>query len=130
MIQIFAITKTQNFEKHGLQTLLEPFITDMQILKNIDITVIRDNKEKFFFKSLLFISGDTPAAAKIGGFKESVAAFGYCPSCRATSDNWTGSFRVSSFQARAINIHREYCRAVTASNLTCAKRTARKRRME
>lgn len=63
--------------------------------------------------SLLFVAGDTPASALLGGFKESVAASRPCRSCLASNDDWMLSFREENFVQRNAETHRNHCDAIT-----------------
>lgn len=88
-IQLYAILKTEYLRKPGaLEKVLEPFMKDIITLENEGISVNLGAETKNFKGSLLFCAGDTPAAAFLGGFKESVSAYRFCRSCLATSEEY------------------------------------------
>lgn len=54
-------------------------------------------KQKTFKGLFLFCAGDTPAAAFLGGFKESVSVYRLCRSCLSTSEQYRNYFYENNF---------------------------------
>lgn len=120
-IQLYAILKTEYLKKPGaLKKVLEPFIKDIVKLENEGITINVGTETKNFKGSLLFCAGDTPAAALLGGFKESVSAYRFCRSCLTTSEEYKNHFRDDSFMIRNKTIHNNHIEIVTDCTLTKA----------
>ncbi|XP_011688405.1 PREDICTED: uncharacterized protein LOC105450321 [Wasmannia auropunctata] len=78
-IQLLAIVKTESLKKdRALGKLLEPFIQDIIKLRTEGVTINVRGNDTIFKGSLLFCCADTPAAALMRGFKESVSAHRLC----------------------------------------------------
>lgn len=113
-IQLYAIVKTEFLKKSGaLEKVLEPFLTDLAKLESDGISVEIRGETKTYKGSLLFCAGDTPAAALLGGFKESVSAYRFCRSCMATSEEYRNHFRESNFIIRNKTMHENHLNIVT-----------------
>lgn len=123
-IQLYAIVKTEYLKKpYALEIILQPFISDIKKLQTDGIDIIVNGDIKNYKGFLLFCSADTPAAAMLGGFKESVSAYRLCRSCMVTTDQWKNHFRESNFPARHKIEHEEHIAAVTDSSITNAAKT-------
>lgn len=86
-IELYGIVKSQYLKIPGaFNKVLAPFVKDIKILKNDGINITVQNKIKNYKGTMIFGSGDTPASALLGGFKESVAAYRLCRTCTTTED--------------------------------------------
>lgn len=84
---MYGITKTEYLKKPGaLDKILEPFMSDIKKLESEEININLRGEIKNFKGSLLFCACDTPAAALLGGFKESTAAYRLCRTCMVTNE--------------------------------------------
>ena len=85
-IFLVAICKTKHLKKHGVRSMLQPFIHDLQVLNSADgCSVEIDGTTMNFRAVLVAFCGDTPASNYIGGFKEGVGgAYRGCRECIAT----------------------------------------------
>lgn len=123
-IQLYAILKTECLKKpRALEKPLQPFMKEIVQLETEGITIHFGTETKNFKGSLLFCAGDTPAAALLGGFKESVAAYRLCRSCLTTSQEYRNCFSDKHFAARNKITHNNHIEIVTDPILT---KTARK----
>lgn len=93
-------------------------MNDTVKLENEGITINVGAETKNFKGSLLFCAGDTPAAALIGGFKESVSAYRFCSSCLTTSEEYKSHFSDDNFTIRNKTIHNNHIDIVTDPTLT------------
>lgn len=99
--QLYGITKTEYLKKSSaLDKMLEPFMRDIRKLESEGINVKVRGNVKNFKGSLLFCACDTPAAALLGGFKESVSAYRLCRTCMVTMNEWKDGFREENFILR------------------------------
>lgn len=118
-IQLLAIVKTSYLKEAGAsQKILEPFINDIKT-QGIDISI--NGFTTNYDGSLLYFSGDTPASALIGSFKESVSAHRSCRTCMITKDELKLNFKESDFILRNINLHEEHLNAITHNTTKAAK---------
>ncbi|XP_043285551.1 uncharacterized protein [Venturia canescens] len=117
-VNLFAIVKTQFLKKFGVDKILEKFVEEINVLQREGIS-IEIGQEKFNYKgTLLFVAGDTPASALMGGFKESVAAFRPCRTCFTTRDEWKTSFSEDRFILRNKETHIEQVNNIDQNHLT------------
>ena len=106
----FAIARAVDLKKHGLDNLLQDFVSTIIELQNgLEVEV---------HKSLLVIKGDliaaicdTPAAALLGGFKESSSfAWKSCRMCNADQITVKEEFNEAKFTLRDMNSYDRQCR--------------------
>jgi len=72
-IQLFAICEKQHIKKYGLNTILRPFVEDLNILGTNNGHPFNVGKGVWYIRgALLAVIADTPASQAIGGFKEGV----------------------------------------------------------
>jgi len=122
--QLYGITKTKYFKKPGaLDKMLEPFMLDIKKLESEGININVRGETKNFKSSLLFCACDTPAAALLGGFKESTSAYRLCRTCMVTTKEWKDKFREDDFVLRNKANHKLHIEAVIDPTITKAART-------
>ena len=96
--------------KHGLDSILEPFVKDLHTLATQGIEVNIDGTQRTFKGALLCILGDNPASNAVGGFKESFSlAFRFCRTCMATNNNFRDHFSLDAFTKRTDTVHEHHC---------------------
>ena len=118
VVNLLAIVKTTTLKKFGVTKVLEKFVSEVNLLQTEGISIIVNGVEKVFKGSLLFVAGDTPASALMGGFKESVSAYRPCRTCMTTNEEWRYSFLERDFVLRNKNDHEDHVTAVTEPGLT------------
>ena len=116
VVNLLAIVKTTTLKKFGIAKVLEKFVSEVNLLQTEGISVIVNGVQKVFKGSLLFVGGDTLAAALMGGFKESVSAYRPCRTCMTTNEEWRYFFLERDFVLRNKNDHE--VTAVTEPGLT------------
>lgn len=117
--QLYGITKTEYLKKHGaLNKMLEPFMLDIKKLESEGININVRGEIKNFKGSLLFCACDTPAAALLGGFKESTAAYRLCRSCMVTTEEWKDKYREDDVILRNKADHMFHIETVTDPTMT------------
>jgi hypothetical protein len=68
------------------------------------------------------VSGDNPASASLGGFKQSASAFRYCRHCFGTENDVQSKFIEADFNIRSSIQHSKNCDVLEMSDLTVAER--------
>lgn len=98
-------------------------MSDIKKLESEGVTINVRGEIKNFKGSLLFCACDTPAAALLGGFKESSAAYRLCCTCMVTNKEWKDRFREDDFILRNKADHESHITAVTDPTITRAAKT-------
>ena len=105
-ISLFAVAKSKDIKKHGLDSILQPFVSDINKLALDGITVGSSN----FKGSLIAFLGDNLGSHAAGGFKESMSfAYRFCRSCMATREQSQDHFLEASFELRTPAEHKKHC---------------------
>jgi hypothetical protein len=112
-IFLLAVAKSVDMKKGVLPLLLEDFMESVKALRSTgglkmqlpcgSVKVTGD---------LIAVLCDTPAAALMGGFKESVAAYKLCRMCHANKDSYKESFRERDFQLRTMQSYLQECAVI------------------
>ena len=113
--QLFAIAKTSDIKKHGIDAVLKPFVEDLKKLSSDGIVVSLNSGTSHSFKgSLVAFLADNLASHTLGGFKESMAfAFRLCRKCMATKEQSQLHFHSSAFKLRTHDEHIKQCQLLT-----------------
>ena len=122
-IQLYAIVKYEYLQKP------KAFEKLMKKLKTEGVNVEVTGELKNYKGSVLFCPADTPAAAMLGGFKQSVNAHRFCRSCTVLITNWQNYFCDTDFIARDRVHHDRDLEAVTDGNVINAARKFWQRRL-
>lgn len=115
--QLLAIAKSSYLKKHGIETILKPFVDDIRKLQTEGISIRIGNVEHNYKGSLLFCAGDTPASAEIGGFKQSVSAYRPCRTCMTNQNQWRTTFNENNISLRHKEEHQRHVEAVNDPEL-------------
>ena len=108
--QLFAIAKTSDIKSYGIDSVLQPFVSDLQTLANEGISVSVKVKSYNFKGCLLAFLADNLASHALGGFKESMGfAFRFCRKCLATKEQSQKAFISSMFEHRTPQEHIKQC---------------------
>lgn len=120
--QLYGITKTDYLKKpDALQKILEPFMLDIKKLELEGININIKDETRNFKGSLLFCGCDTPAAALLGGFKQSVSAYRLCRTCMVMNKEWKDKFREDEFVLRNKIDHNFHMEIITDPITNVAK---------
>ncbi|XP_057336559.1 uncharacterized protein LOC130675088 [Microplitis mediator] len=122
-IQLLAIVKSCYLKQPGaLNKVLKPFIDDIKNLQTQGINITINGVPKNYKGSLLFFSGDTPASALMGGFKESVSAHRPCRTCMFTKDEIKQYVKETDFLLRNKDTHQEHLEAINDNTTQATKK--------
>lgn len=108
LINLSLVATVPIIEKHGLNKILEPFISDLNLLSTQGITLSVCGLQKTYKGALLAFLADNLASNDLGGFKKSFSfAFRSCRSCLATQESYRDNFSCNKFQLRTEIEHRK-----------------------
>ena len=109
LLQLAMVASIPVIEKHGLHTLLKPFVHDLNILATKGIGVNIDGTHKSFKGALLAVLADNLASNDLGGFKKSfLFSFRCCRSCLVTRDTLSAHFYSEAYEKRNDNRHSKH----------------------
>ena len=85
-------------ERHGLNTILQPFINDLNKLSSTGIEVTVNGIQRQFKGALLTFLADNLGSNELGGFKLSFSfSFRYCRTCMVPREDAASSYDACSF---------------------------------
>ncbi|XP_034236312.1 uncharacterized protein LOC117642339 [Thrips palmi] len=113
-INLLAIAKAKVAKEFGNDFMFKDFITDMKRLGTEGVDLIINGTKRRFYGVLLFGCLDNPAAANLGGFKETHSANHPCRNCMVHSSEMCDHFRESKPLLRKLVDHNEHVRKVMA----------------
>lgn len=116
-IQLIGIAQSRIVKKYGLKKALKPFFDEIQVLESDGVTIYVDGNERTYKGTLMFMAADTPAAAEMGGFKQSVSAHCPCRHCMSTHDELKLFYNERYFVLRNKHSHAQHVAAVTEPNV-------------
>jgi len=94
-IQLLAVATSPVIKKYGIDSILEPFMEDLQKLEqDAGYQFIIHNERKSLAGTIAFVSGDNLGSQLIGGFKEGPGAHIKCRHCMGSSDAITFMVRL------------------------------------
>lgn len=123
-IYLLAIAKSVDLKdfEGSMNNLLRPFVDDIRTLQTEGVTIVVQGREINYKGSLLFSTCDNPAAAELGGFKQTMTAYRFCRTCMTTSAQWRHNFRESAYTLRDAETHRDHLAAINGPNIAEADR--------
>ena len=102
--------------EHGIDSILKPFIKDLNVLASQGVTVSLKGITRTFTGALLCFLADNPASNLLGGFKESFSlSYRFCRSCLATNVSYRQSFLPSFFTNRTDSSHQKHCSELSSN---------------
>lgn len=115
-----AIAPVENVKKEGFMIILQDFLQTMRKLKTTGLLV---RQGELLFGDLVAVMCDTPAAAALGGFKESCAfADHFCRTCMASNETYMQHNLESDFQLRTLESYDEQCKVLEKFSLDKRRR--------
>jgi hypothetical protein len=114
-IFLLAVARSKDIKGGGLELLLSDFVKNVNALSTTGLPMEIGGREINVKGDLISVLCDTPAAALIGGFKESVQAYKLCRMCHANKDSYTTTFREEDFQMRSMQSYIEECKIISAA---------------
>ena len=116
-IHLVAVVTSPVIEKHGLNKILEPFITDLNNLATTGVQVKVHGREQIFHGALLAFLADNLRSNALGGFKMSFSfAYRYCRTCLTPNKDAVSSFESKAFIMRSIDSHKKHCDLIDGVN--------------
>lgn len=118
---LLGVINTDVLKKYSYEKLMKDFVDSMNSLSKgryLDI----NNEKRLFHAVLVFHSGDNPASANLGGFKESHFAEKLCRQCLVPKEELYNSFDESSFPPRTGQSHVNQVEKVEAFRRTNANK--------
>lgn len=107
---LYGICPTKSLANSGLDKMLRDFTATVNQLSTEGITMIVNGVEQKIYGTLLYAICDTPAAAALGGYKESSAfADKPCRRCFADQNSLREHFRERDFRLRTLPGHLDIC---------------------
>jgi len=108
-----AIAPVQNVKKHGFLLVLADFLHTLKRLRTCGIYITRGEKRILVRGDLVAALCDTPAAAALGGFKESCAfAEHFCRSCMACKETYKSHQHEEDFDLRTEKKYDQQCKTL------------------
>lgn len=109
-IFLIAVARVKSVQKYGFGVLLRDFTETIAKLREQGINFSIDSRVERIFGDLIFATCDNPAAALLGGFKQSPAwAHKGCRKCNATQVEMKRIFSGNEFVYRDLEVHKERC---------------------
>ena len=116
-IHLVSVAISPIIDKYGLNRILEPFITDLNLLSTNGVSVKVRNCEQLFRGALLAFLADNLGSNALGGFKMSFSfAYRYCRTCLVPNKDAPSSFDSKDFVMRSTASHREHCKSISGVN--------------
>jgi len=112
-INLLAIARYEVAKKYGNEEILKYFVKDMGDLGNgVMLTV--NGESRMFYGILQFVAADIPAAANLGGMKESHFALRPCRVCKCTRYELCDHFHENELLLRRLDEHNKFVDEVEA----------------
>lgn len=106
MMNLAVVATVPIVEKHGLDQVLKPFISDLNILSTIGMTVVNGESSRLFKGALLAFLADNLASNDLGGFKKSFSfSFRFCRTCLVVTNSLSSGTVSSDFEKRTLEGH-------------------------
>ena len=96
-IQLLVLANYTSVAEFGIDVILKPAIEDIKnwyfyancvlvyfFFKENGVTFVLNDGPCHLYGTVTIVSGDNPASAALGGFKQSASAFRYCRHCLGT----------------------------------------------
>ena len=112
-IFLSTIAKVSLIEGYGIDTILKPFVDDLNVLGTSGVEVNIDGEMKVYHGGLVAFLADNLASHSIGGFKESMSfAKRFCRTCLTDKESSYNYFTEEEFEMRAPSEHIKQCEEV------------------
>ena len=114
MINLVIAATLPVIEKHGIDKVFEPFVSDLKILATEGVTILNRGINQVFRGGLLLFLGDNLGSNALGGFKQSFSfSLRFCRTCYITNDTYKSVSESSGLQHRSDDKHRRECDLLT-----------------
>ncbi len=110
VINLVLVATVPVIERHGINQILQPFITDLNNLTTTGVEIVINGSRRTFKGALLAFLADNLASNLLGGFKLSFSfAFRSCRTCLVTNTNLSSSYISDGFVLRSKESYVEQC---------------------
>lgn len=110
-INLAIVAVVPVIERHGINMILQPFISDLNLLTTKGVEVLIKGSKRTFKGALLAFLADNLASNLLGGFKLSFSfSFRSCRTCLIANANLTSSFLSNSFVLRNKDNYEDQCK--------------------
>ena len=110
LINLVIVATVPIIEVYGLNKVLQPFVSDLNVLSTSGITVLG----RTFKGALLTFLADSLASNQLGGFKKSFSfAFRWCRTCLVSKNSLSNSFVSDDFDCRTKQDHLKHLESLT-----------------
>ncbi|KAE8747825.1 hypothetical protein FOCC_FOCC005437 [Frankliniella occidentalis] len=114
-INLMFCAQAEYIKNHGFDKFLEDYVEGIKKLSSDEgVNFLIMGKVRTFHGIHLFSSGDNPASANLGGFKESHFADLLCRQCLGTKPEIYKSFLENSFSLRSKESHKKHIEELEA----------------
>ena len=115
-INLVACATHPVIQKYDIDTILEPFIKDLNTLTTHGINVNISGHQRNFKGGLMCFLADNLASNLLGGFKESFSfSHRFCRTCMVKTTSYKDKFLSSDFCQRTAEIHKRQCDELDAA---------------
>ena len=121
-ISLLAVCRSKNLQKFGVKNILQDFIETINVLGTSGLNLQINGSEFNVKGALLYAICDTPAAALLGGFKESSLAKRPCRKCYAELGEMREKFHSQDFTPRNMESHLKECSVIENPKISKANR--------
>jgi hypothetical protein len=122
-IFVVGIARSKDIRLFGLGQILHDFVTTINRLRTTGITFRVCGKDRLVHGDLVFAVCDSPAAAQLGGFKESSSfAWKTCRRCNCDADSVHKYHIASQYESRDMTTHMEQCKVLEDATLSKANK--------
>ena len=121
-ISLLAVCTSKHIQKFGVKNILQDFIETVNVLGTSGLNLQINGNEFNVKGALLYAICDTPAAALLGGFKESSLAKRPCRKCYGELAEMREKFHSQDFTQRNMASHLEECSVIENPHMSKANR--------
>ena len=123
LIFLIGISRTRDVKLFGLDNILHDFTSTINDLRKTGLRMTINGLPETIWGDLFFAACDSPAAACLGGFKESSGfAWKPCRMCNCNGRTFKQFFHMSHFEPRSMADYLDRCATVTDPQITKAQK--------
>ena len=116
-IFLLGLARTKDVKRFGFDQLLHDFLSTVKLLRDEGVYMTLNGQKRKIRGDLIFAVCDTPAAAFLGGFKESSFAFKSCRMCTLSGQEMKENFFSQNFNLRDVETYENQCHVLTDPGL-------------
>lgn len=113
-IQLVALCHATTLKQNGFEKILEPLISDLQVLETDGMTVSKNNVDHHLYGTINVVIADNLGAHGIGGFMESFTTLRNCRFCFIDKNHMQTKHDCSNLNMRTAEMYDNQARLVQA----------------